>query len=166
MRNWKTLLLAVAVSGLAHAGSITLDFDFTTLVAVPGQTVTARGTITNIDTAVVDLNACSLTLPGSFTTDSCAIFLSGTGAPLFLNSGDSATVDLFVYTPDINIPRGLQAPGVFTILGTPEVSGYDGSAQNDLLDTPVQLTAIPEPSTFALFGLSFPAIWALRRRRK
>jgi hypothetical protein len=171
MRTLKAILLASAafvLSGAtAQAGSLSLDFDFSTLIARPGQTVTARGTITNIDSSIVDLNGCSLTLPGAYTTDDCAVFLSGTGAPLFLNPGDFATVDLFVFTPADPFPSygGLQPAGSFTILGTLEVSGYDPNTQNDLLDAPFQTTIVPEPSTFALLALALPFAYRLRRRR-
>jgi len=155
MRTLQTLVLAgaaIALSGVsAHAGILTVDFDPTTTVAVPGQTVTVRGTITNIGSGVVDLNGCNVNLSAGLTAD-CSIFLSGTGAPLFLTSGDSATADLFQFTPDNPFlgAIGRQPPGTFTITGTEEVSGYDGDTQNDLLDAQVQVTVTPEPSTLAL----------------
>jgi hypothetical protein len=171
MRTPKILPLAAAIcalSGAAQAASLTVNFDFNRLFALPGQTVTARATITNIDTAIVDINGCSLTLPGAFTTDDCAIFLSGTGAPLFLNIGESATVDLFTFTPDLNFPgpAGPQPAGNFTILGTLEVSGYDGETQNLLADAAFQPVVIPEPSSLLLIGLALPVLYRVRRSRR
>ncbi len=172
MRTFSNLLFAAAVWTLtavsAQADILTLQFDPTTLSARPGETVTVRGTITNIDSSIVDLNGCSITLPGAFTTDDCAAFLSATGAPLFLDIGDSATVDLFTFTPDANFsPLGLQPPGSFTILGTPEVSGYDPNTQNILVDAAFAVTVTPEPSTLALLGGILPVLlWGVLRRRK
>ncbi len=162
-----TAALCILSGASARAAILSLDFDLSTLTALPGQTVTARGTLTNLSASVVDLNGCSLTLPGQFTTDSCGIFLSLTGAPLFLGIGDSATVDLFTFTPDLNFtgPFGPQPPGSFTVLGTIETSGYDPDTLNDLLDAPFQVTVAPEPSTFALIGLALPLALALRRRK-
>src|SRR5690349_609692 len=140
MTNFKSLLFAAAIcvfSGAsARAGIVSLNFDLSTMTALPGQTVTVRGTIENLADSIVDLNSCSLTLPGQITADNCAIFLSLTGAPLFLNIGESVTVDLFTFTPDQNFtdPFGPQPAGSFAILGTPEISGYDPDTQNLLVD--------------------------------
>src|SRR6185437_895765 len=169
MRTLQTLVLAgasIALSGVsAHAGILTLDFDPTTTVAVPGQTVTVRGTITNTGSGIVDLNGCNVNLSAGLTAD-CSIILSGTGAPFFLTSGDSATADLFQFTPDTPFlgAYGLQPPGTFTITGTEEVSGYDGDTQNDLLDAPVQVTVTPEPSTLALLITALLCITVSRYR--
>jgi len=163
-----TATLCILSGASARAGILSLDFDLNTLTARPGQTVTARGTVTNLSAAVVDINGCSLTLPGQFTTDSCNVFLSLTGAPLFLGIGESATVDLFTFTPDLNFtgPYGPQPAGSFTVLGTPETSGYDPDTLNDLVDAPFRVTVVPEPGSFALFALAtLPLARALRRRK-
>ncbi len=104
-----TATLCVFSGASARAGILSLDFDLNTLTALPGQTVTARGTVTNLTASTVDINSCSVTLPGEFTTDSCGIFLSLTGAPLFLGIGESATVDLFTFTADPNFWRSLRS---------------------------------------------------------
>ena len=167
MTLFRNLLFTAAIcAASASAGVLSLDFDFSTLTAMPGQTVTARGTLTNGTNQVVDLNSCSLTLPGQFSTDSCAVFLSATGAPLFLGVGESATFDLFMFTPNVNFsgPFGRQPAGAFDILGTAEISGYDPDTQNLLVSAPFQVTVAPEPSTFALFALAIPVALARRRR--
>jgi hypothetical protein len=71
-----------------------MAFDHSILSAAPGQTVTFRGTITNLENAIVDLNSCDVNLTGPFTTDSCIDFLLF--APLFLGPLEtSAPFDMF-----------------------------------------------------------------------
>ena len=172
MTTLKNLICAAAICVLAgasaHADILSLDFELNTLTATPGQTVTVRGTVTNLAPSSVDLNSCSVTLPGQFTTDDCGAFFSGTGAPFFLGVGESATFDLFTFTPALNFSGspGLQPPGSFSVLGTVEVAGYDPDTQNVLVDAPFQVNMVPEPSTFALLALVVPAAFALRRRSR
>ena len=58
----------------------------------------------------------------------------------------------------------MQPAGSFTILGTPEVSGYDGATQNDLVDASFQPVVTPEPSSLLLIGLALPVLYRVRRR--
>ena len=133
MTNLRNLLLTVAALAVlpgatARADSLSITFDHSILSAAPGQTVTFRGTITNLENAIVDLNSCDVNLTGPFTTDSCVDFLLF--APLFLGPHEtSAPFDMFTVTVDqpFTGPFGLQFPGIFTVLGGP-----DGDAQNVL----------------------------------
>jgi hypothetical protein len=169
MTNLRNFLLTIAALAIlpgaaARADSIAINFMPSTLSAMPGQTVTFSGTITNLENATVDLNSCDVNLPGQFTTDSCVAFLLS--APLFLGPLEtSAPFDMFTVTvnqPFIG-PIGLQPPGIFTVLGGP-----DGDAQNVLgqatFAVAVTSVAAPEPGSFVLLGLALTMTLALRRR--
>lgn len=174
MINLRNFLLTAAVLSIlpgatARASSLSVIFDPLTLVALPGDSVIVRGTVTNLEPVAVDLNGCSVFLPGQFTTDSCLIFYDlSVGAPLSLAVGESQTFDLFTYTVNVPYtdPFGLQPPGAtFTIQGALEPP-YDGTTLNNLVEAPFQLEVAPEPGTAALLSLSIPLVLALRRRRK
>jgi hypothetical protein len=166
MTNLRNLLLTIAALAAlpgttARADSISISFDHSILSAVPGQTVTFRGTVTNLENSIVDLNSCDVNLGGPFTTDSCVAFLLF--APLFLNPLEtSAPFDMFTVTVDQPFTGsfGLPSPGIFTVLGGP-----DGDAQNVLAQAKFDVVVTPEPGTAALLGLAITMTLALRRRK-
>jgi hypothetical protein len=167
MTNLRNLLLIIAALTVlpatpARADSLSIAFDHSILSAAPGQTVTFRGTITNLGNAIVDLNSCDVNLAGPFTTDSCVDFLLF--APLFLGPLEtSAPFDMFSVTVDQRFtgPFGLQSPGIFTVFGGP-----NGDAMNVLVQANVGVIVTPEPRTAALLGLAITMTLALRRRRR
>jgi hypothetical protein len=165
MTNLRNFLLTIAALAIlpgaaARADSIAINFMPSTLSAMPGQTVTFSGTITNLANATVDLNSCDVNLAGPFTTDSCVNFLFF--APLFLSPFEtSAPFDMFTVTvgQPFTGSSGLQYPGIFTVLGGP-----DGDAQNVLAQATFAVVVTPEPGTFVLLGLALTMTFALRRR--
>jgi hypothetical protein len=171
MTNIRNLLPTIAAFAIlsaatARADSISIHLAPSILGAVPGQTLTFSGTITNNEAVIVDLNGCDVNLPGQFTAD-CGVFLGG---PLFLNPGEtSAAFDMF--TVAVNQPFtsafGLQPSGIFTVLGglEPPGGGYDPNTQNLLGEATFAVVVTPEPGTFVLLGLALTMTLALRRRR-
>jgi hypothetical protein len=174
MTNLRNLLLTVTAIAIlpgcvARAGILSLTFDSTPIIAGPGDTINFSGTATNLANVVVDLNSCSIFLPGQFTTDNCAIFFGPTGAPLTLSaagdSGDSAHFEMFVVNVNSPFapPFGLQPPGTFTIIGALEdPAGI--LPDTNLVQANFQVDVVPEPGTAALLALAFPVALALRRR--
>ena len=168
MTNLRKLLLTVAalaiLPGATHAASVSITFDFPILSAQPGETVTFRGTITNLESVNVDLNSCGLTLGGQFTTDNCALFFAG---PLFLLPNETSDpFDMFTVTVNLPYtdPFGLQPPGTFTVLGGLEINSvYDGNTQNILGEAPLEMNVVPEPGTAALLCLALPLACAVKR---
>ena len=153
MTNLHIAILALAAGATAQAASISVSYDFPTLSARPGQTVTFRGTVTNLESVVVDLNGCSVNLTGAFTTDNCALFFFN--APLSLNPHETSfEFDMFTVTP--NLPYsgsfGAQA-GIFTVIGGLEGPG-GVSPDTNLGVSTFQVTVVPEPGTAALLLLA------------
>jgi len=171
MTNLRTLLLTIAALAIlpgatARAANIAITFDSPVLFAMPGETVTFRGTITNLESVAVDLNVCAVAIGGQFTTDNCALFFAQ--APFFLNPNEtSAAFDMFTVTPDLLYTGtfGLQAPGSVTVRGGVETSGYDGSTQNLLAQADFSIAVTPEPGTAALLCLALFLGLAWRRAR-
>jgi hypothetical protein len=174
MTTLRNLLLAVAAialmpSAIARAGTLSLVFDSTPIIAAPGDTITFSGTATNLANLVVDLNSCAVFLPGQFTTDNCAMFFGPTGAPLTLSAagdpGDSAHFDMFVVNVNspFAAPFGLQPPGTFTIIGALEdPAGI--LPDTNLAQANFQVDVVPEPGTATLLALALPIAFVLRRR--
>ena len=166
MTNLPKLLLTIAVlailpGAIARADSLSITFDPSILSALPGQTITFSGTITNPAASVVFLNGCDVNLPGQFTSDFCALFL--TDAPLSLDPLETSPVfDMFTVTvsdPYTGLP-GLQS-GTFTVFG-----GSDGDAQDLLGQAQFGVIVTPEPGTAVLLGLAITLMFAVRRRKR
>lgn len=170
MTTYRRFLLTLSALGIltsapVRAGSLSLVYDASTLVGGPGQTITVRGTVTNLEAVAVDLNGCVLNL-NTFTNDGCAIFFSLTGAPLSLGIGESATFDFFQLTIDSPYlgANGLQPVGsTYTIQGATEPDP-GGPSLNTLVEAPFQITVTPEPGTAVLLCLGLPVALAVRRR--
>jgi hypothetical protein len=163
LRNFLLVAIALGVlpGSVARAASLSVQFDFSTLVATPGQTVTFSGTVTNLESVVVDLNSCAV-FSGALSVD-CGPFLIN--APFFLNPNEtSAAFDMFTVTIDLPFigTYGPQAPGIFSIFGGLEPSG---SSDELLSATPFSLIVAPEPGPAVLLGLTVPLLFVLRRRR-
>jgi hypothetical protein len=153
------LVIPMLACGLACADPISLVLDSTQLTAGPGQQVTFTGTIFNNDTATVDLNSISISLPGEFTADPTP-FLFG---PLTV-AGSGTTGDYSLFNVTVNDPYtdpGGIYSGVVTILGGVEgPSGYDPTTQNFLGSAAFSVnvpstSAAPEPGSFVLLLTGF-----------
>jgi PEP-CTERM motif len=158
MTNLHFAILALVAGATAQAASISVSYDFPTLTARPGQTVTFRGTVTNLEAVVVDLNGCSVNMPGAFTTDNCGLFF--TNAPLSLNPHETSfEFDMFTVTPNqpYSGPFGLQPAGIFTVIGALEGPGGT-SPDTNLGSANFQVSVVPEPGTAALLLLALGVI--------
>jgi hypothetical protein len=158
MNQSRNLLLCAAALGIlsgstARAASVSISFDFPILAAAPGETVTFRGTVTNLEGVVVDLNGCAVTPTGQVTTDNCALFFAN--APFTLNPGETSfAFDMFTVTVDVPYtdPYGLK-PGVFTVIGGLEGPGGP-SPDTNLGQADFFVEIVPEPGTASLLGLA------------
>ena len=151
----------------AHGANITIALVSPILNASSGQTVTFRGTITNLEAVKVDLNGCDVTLPGQFTTNCAGPFL--TNSPLSLLPNQTSLV-LDMFTVSVNSPYsgafGLQPAGLFTVKGGLEIGGvYDSNSQNVLGQQSFAVSVVPEPCSAILVGFALPLVFAFRRRR-
>jgi hypothetical protein len=171
MTNTRNLLLTIGTlviltGSTAQGANVSVSFDFQRLTASPGQTVTFSGTITNLESAIVDMNGCTITLPGQFVFDCVGPFFAN--APLTVDANQtSLPFDMFTVTVGVPYtdPFGLRPPGTFTVLGGVEgPGGYDGSTQNILGEASFQVDVVPEPGTATLFCFGVPLAMALRRR--
>jgi hypothetical protein len=128
---------------------MTITLDSIALDARPGDTVTFRGYLTNLDNAQLDLIGCSATIPGLFTAD-CTPFL--VNAPLFLNPNEvTPSFDLFTVTlPSLfTDPLGPYA-GVFNVDGGIDVGG---SSSDDIIgQVSFAVNVVPEPASWYLLG--------------
>lgn len=159
--------LALLTGIAAQGANITIAFVSPILNAAPGQTVTFRGTLTNLGGVTVDLNGCGITLPGQFTSNCAGPFLTNSPLSLLPNQ-TSLAFDMF--TVRANAPytglSGLQPAGIFTVKGGVEIGGvYDSNTQNILGQQNFAINVVPEPCSAVLVGLVLPAVFAFRRRR-
>jgi hypothetical protein len=155
IRNLLLALCGACAPALADVVQITLDSP--QITAVPGQTITFRGVISNNDFFTVDLNDISVSLNGMFT-ENLTPFLSGPftiAASTPLMTSKTPDFDFFEVTVDVPYtdPFGVKS-GTLTILGNVEdMGGYDQNIQNPLGSITFSLNVVqpvPEPSTLAL----------------
>jgi len=146
------VLLAAATGG---AATVSLDLDSSLLFAVPGQSATFTGVVTNTGAAIAFLNGDSFVFP--YPIDDSPFFVT---VPPTLAPGASASGPLFSALIPASAPLGLYV-GSFSILG-----GDDAGAAAVLDTATFAVQAIPEPGTFAMFGAAVVlAGWRLRRGR-
>jgi hypothetical protein len=157
--------LAVLPGTLANAGSVIISLDSTTLKAAPGSTVIFHGTVTNLESVIVDLNGSGTTLSGQFTTDDGSLFFNN--APFTLNPGETS-LPFDIFSVMVNLPyttpyTSAPFPGVFTILGGLELPGGT-TPDTNLGQVTFGVVVTPEPGTagMLLFGSPLVAL-ALRR---
>jgi hypothetical protein len=124
----------------------------------PGDTLVFIATVTNNDpTEVVWLNSDGASIvPPNLKVDDIPFF---TNFPFFLNPGDSVTAELFdVYIPD-GVPIGLYT-GSFEILG-----GDPSDFTDEVGYANYNIDALPEPSSYLLFGTGLALLAGIIRRR-
>lgn len=158
-------LLSVAGQGLASDITINLDAPFPSVV--PGNAIAFTGTIVNNDPAIVDLNSIEIDLSGTGFTVDGSVFFSGpvsVGASTGLPLTQTIDFEMFDVTVAGGVPNGITG-GTVTILGGVEgPGGYDPTTQDVLGSATFQITAVPEPSTFAFTLAAVAAVYLLRRR--
>lgn len=161
-----TLAAVVLASSLAHAGTINIVLDSSTLSGAPGAVLSFSGVLTNTTGAPVFLNADDYnlgTLPSSAWDDSPF----WTNAPVSLAaSANSGDIGLF----NIDLPGAIATGlynGSFTILGGAAADSQDilGSV-NFTVDVTSQQSGggAPEPATGWLAAAAVVALLMWGRR--
>ncbi|HZZ44938.1 MAG TPA: hypothetical protein VFE58_18515 [Tepidisphaeraceae bacterium] len=173
--------LSIAASLNQSAGSISVDGDllYSPTLLVSGGTLTGSGTIhTSVENAAGILSPHLLTITSDYQQDPAATFLislSGTTTYDHLAIGNNAS---FAGTLDVNLAGGFtpqigdsfdiatwtgSQTGSFSLTSD---TGLQYSADYGSPSSPrlrITLTAIPEPTTFALSA--FTSLFLLHRRR-
>ena len=159
------LLLA---AGCARASDITINLDETTLTGGPGGILTFTGTITDNDSATVDLNELDVSLAGMFSVDNTPFLLG----PPTVAAGET-TVDFTLFTVTIDDPYTDPfgpVGGTVTILGGEEVDNvYESTAINPLgeADFTVNVAAaVPEVGTPWMVLPALALVFLLCRQRR
>lgn len=179
MNLTKVALSLLLLSSFSPArANVILTLDAPNQTAVPGQTLTFLGNISNLYNAPVDLNQIAITLTGPFAIETSLFFDASAPFSVAAAPGTTGSYAWFTLTVDDPYP-GPFGPvgGTVSILGGVQgPGGYDPSTL-DVLGTvgfTVNVTAVaapnppadvPEPSTWALFTAGVGLIWWLRNRR-
>jgi len=174
------LLLLAGVSTARASVSLTLETPNQT--AVPGQTLTFLGNVSNFYDAPVDLNQIAITLNGPFSIETSVFF--DASAPLSVEAQPESTGMYPWFTVTVNNPYpdalGIVTGTVSILGGVQGPGGYDPNTQ-DLLGsigfsvnvmaaaptpppTPPVSGEIPEPSTWALFSAGGALLWWMKGR--
>jgi hypothetical protein len=175
MQTTKFLLTLCLLTAAPTWATVILNLSVPTQTAIPGQTITFGGTITNNHNDTIDLNALNITLAGMFSFDASPFF--DLTAPISVSpNSTSAAYDWFTVTvaDPYTDPFG-PITGTITLLGGIQgPNGYDPTVQDLLATTQFTINVIaaptanpvPEPATWPiLFGLGATAAWLRRRTR-
>jgi hypothetical protein len=149
----------------ANAGaSVAVLLDAPNQTGAPGETLTFTGVITNLDLLnPVYLNSFDLNLAGiDFVTDGFSAFFDPS-FPISLPGGGSSS-DITLFTVALNNPL-VGPPGVY-VGSYALVGGADGNAQEVLGSVDFSIQTVPEPATWALFGVGALLLVASGRFRK
>jgi hypothetical protein len=174
------LLLLAGVS--TARASVLLTLQTPNQTAVPGQTLTFLGNISNLYSAPVDLNQIAITLNGPFSIETSMFFDANAPLSVAAQPGSTGMYPWFTVTVNNPYPDALGiVTGTVSILGGVQgPGGYDPNTQ-DLLGsvgfsvnvtaaaptpppTPPVAGEIPEPSTWALFSAGGALLWWMRGR--
>ncbi len=145
------LVSALTLPFLAHADTVSIVLDQSTLSGAPGSALSFTGTLSNTSSATVFLTGADFSIANSFlTTDASPLLLNG---PASLDASQmTASIELF----DIGIPDPFPSgpgsySGFFDIFGGPTSTDQNliGLAQFTVVVQP-QMTGVPEPSTLCL----------------
>ncbi len=154
----KTLLNILVVAALAATGAmadITVTFDLPHQIGNAGDTLQFFGVISNTGSDTVFLNGDNPNLAGtSFTTVSKI-----DNVPFWLD-GDTNSDNIELFCVTVSDPL-TDVPGIYR--GTYNlVGGIDGSAQDNLVTVPFDVTlpgaSVPEPSVPSLLGAELAAL--------
>jgi len=154
----KSLPVILAFAALpAMAGPLTIVFDSPTVTVSPGGTASFSGIITNTTSlADVYLNFDNFTLAGfdTSTIDDSPFFTNANPFLGIMGEPSDTTTNIALFNIPIPAPftNGDYA-GTFEVLGGATSSDMTviGSS-NFTIDVTGGVTAVPEPSTFFLFG--------------
>jgi hypothetical protein len=142
------VLVALTLTGAAHA-QISFSLMPSTLVAVPGETVTFTGTISNASTTdTIFLNGLQI---GASTSANLSVDLGSflNYVPVSLAPGGSYSGNLFDVLLSLTAPPGTYSGAARLVGGTTD------TAQNAL--TPFEsffvASVVPEPSALVLLAL-------------
>jgi hypothetical protein len=140
-------------SATGRAATVSLDLDSSLLFAMPGQSATFTGVVTNTGAAPAFLGGTSFVFAHSI--DDSPFFVT---VPAALAPGGSASGPLFTALIPGGAPLGLIV-GSFSILG-----GDNPGAASLLATETFAVQVVPEPGTAALFGtaLLLAAGWRLK----
>jgi hypothetical protein len=177
----KIVVPLLLLSGLPAArASILLTLETPSQTAVPGQTLTFLGTISNLYNAPVDLNQIAITLTGPFAIETSMFFDASAPLSVAAAPGTTGSYAWFTLTVDnpypgpfgpvggtVSILGGVQGPGGYdpTTLDLLASVGFtvNVTAATPLPPAPPVSGEVPEPSTWALFAAGSGLIWWMRR---
>ena len=164
VRRLSTLLVVIVgllTCGItARAGSLSFTIDVAAQQAVPGDTLTFFGTVSNSSESLIYLMGDSATADAGLSVDDSPFY---NNFPPVLNPGEVLTKEVFSLVVSPGTSAGVYA-GMFEILG-----GSDGNAQDMLgaqgFTVNVAESVVPEPSSLLLLLSCLAGLAGPVRRR-